>query len=91
MLECALEHVGDDLHVAVAVSGEALARRDAIVVDHAQRAEPHVRGIVILAERERVSAVEPVDLRAAARGGGSDDDAHAKSEPPSTFTSAPVM
>ena len=54
VLERALEHVGDDLHVAVRVGAEPAARRDAIFVDHAQRAEAHVRRIVVVGERERV-------------------------------------
>ena len=33
--ELTVEHVGDDLHVAVAVGAEALPGRDAVVVDHA--------------------------------------------------------
>ena len=42
VLERAVEHVGDDLHVAVAVRAEAGARLHAVFVDHAQRAEAHV-------------------------------------------------
>ena len=37
--ELAFEHVADDLHVAMPVGAEALARRDAIFVEHAQRPE----------------------------------------------------
>ena len=40
-----VEHVADDLHVAVAVRREAAARGDAILVDHAQRAEAHRVGL----------------------------------------------
>ena len=62
MLERALQHIGDDLHVAVGVRRKSRAGRDAVVVDDAQRAEPHVVGIVIVAEREGVAAVEPVQF-----------------------------
>ena len=34
----AIENDGDDLHVAMAVGREAFARRDDVLVDHAQRA-----------------------------------------------------
>ena len=62
----AVEHVGDDLHIAVRVGGEAGARRDAVVIDHAQRLEAHVGRVAIAAERERVPAVEPAPVGAAA-------------------------
>ena len=42
MGERAIEHVGDDLHVAMRVGGKTGARRDAVVIDDAQRAESHV-------------------------------------------------
>ena len=74
MLERALEHVGDDLHVAVRVRAEAAAGRDAVVVDDAQRAEPHVRRVVVVAEGERVPAVEPTDARAPALGAATNLD-----------------
>ncbi len=45
-------HVGDDFHVAVWVHAEAAAGKDDVVVDHAQRAEAHPVGIVVIAERE---------------------------------------
>src|SRR5262245_61607747 len=62
MLEPALEHVRDDLHVAMRMPPETLAGRHAILVDHAQRAEPHVLRIVVIRERKRVPAVEPAML-----------------------------
>ena len=42
------EHVGDDLHVAVAVRAETGARRDAVLVDDAQVADAHVARVVIV-------------------------------------------
>ena len=74
VLEPALEDVGEDLHVAVAVRPEAGSGRDAVVVDHAQAAEAHVPRVVVLAERERVAAVEPAPVGLAALGGRSDGD-----------------
>ena len=50
----------------VAVRAEALARLHAVFVDHAQRPEAHVARVVIVGERERVAAVEPAELGAAA-------------------------
>src|SRR5262249_53549332 len=65
VLEGAIEHVADDLHVAMAVGAEALAGRHAVLVDHAQRSEAHVFRVVVAAERKGVAAVEPAQLRAA--------------------------
>src|SRR5262245_52881533 len=59
VLQRAVEHVGDDLHVAVRMRTKPSARRDAVIVDHAQRAEAHVRRVVVLAEGKRVSTVQP--------------------------------
>ena len=42
--------------------GKPRARRDAVVVDHPQRAEAHVLGVVIVAERKGVAAVEPAEI-----------------------------
>ena len=66
MLQGAIEDIGDDLHVAVRMCGEPTARRDAIVVDHAKRPEAHVIGIVVVAERKAVLALEPAEIGFAA-------------------------
>src|SRR5688572_27735297 len=66
MCELAGEHVADDLHVAVTVRAEALAGRDAILVDHAQRAELDVVRIEVVGERERVIRLEPAVIGIAA-------------------------
>src|SRR5690348_11946927 len=50
--ERALEHVADDLHVAVAVRAEAAPGLHAILVDDAQRAEAHVPRIAGSGKRE---------------------------------------
>src|SRR5580765_1110283 len=48
VLQSTLEHVGDDLDVAVPVRAETLPGTDPILVDHPQRAEAHLLGIVIV-------------------------------------------
>src|SRR5207237_4329430 len=62
VLEGSLENVRQDFHVPMAVRAEALSGLDPVVVQHAQRAKAHVTGVVIVAERERVPAVEPAPL-----------------------------
>jgi hypothetical protein len=42
----------DDLHLPVGVEGEALARRDHVVVENAQRAETDVVRVVVVVEGE---------------------------------------
>ena len=71
VLERALEHVRQDLHVAMRVPPEAPAGRDPVLVDDPQRAEAHVSRIDVVGERESVPAVEPVGLGAAPLGGSS--------------------
>src|SRR6266576_2121695 len=49
----------DAVLVPVSVGAEPLSRADSIFVDHPQRAKPNVLRVVIVAERERVPAIEP--------------------------------
>ena len=58
----AVQHVADDLHVAMAVRAEAHAGLHAILVDDAQRSEGHVRGIVVIGKREAVPGIQPAVL-----------------------------
>ena len=58
----ALQHPGDDLHVAVRVGLEAGARVDDVVVVDQQQAVVGVARVVVLAERERVLGVEPAEV-----------------------------
>src|SRR3954451_5444822 len=44
------------------VHRKAISRSDAVIVDHAQRAESHVLRVVIFAKAEGVIRVEPVPL-----------------------------
>jgi hypothetical protein len=50
MAQRAVEHIGQDFHVAMRMGAEALAGRDAVLVQDAQSAEPHVAGVVVLGE-----------------------------------------
>src|SRR5690606_19046102 len=70
----ALEHVADDLHVAVAVRAETLARRHPVLVDHAQRAPVDVLGVLVTGEGKAVPRVQPAMVGVAAFGGGAGDD-----------------
>src|SRR4051812_44725667 len=74
MLQRALEHVRDDLHVAMRMPREAAACRHKVFIDHTQRAKSHVRRVAILAERKRVIAIEPVPPRAPALTAVADRD-----------------
>jgi hypothetical protein len=56
------------------VRGKPVARADAVVVEHPERTEAHVRRVVVLAEREAVAAVEPPKIRAATFRGGTTND-----------------
>src|SRR5437867_13074637 len=58
MLERALEHVADDLHVSVPVGRKPATGLNAVLVDDTECAEPHLLRIVILHEGTRVTGVE---------------------------------
>jgi hypothetical protein len=74
VFERTVEHVRDDLHVAMRVPAEALAGSDAIFIDDPQRAEAHVGGVVVVGEREGVVAVEPAVVGVAALAGSANGD-----------------
>ena len=63
VLQVALQGNGDDLHVVVRVRAETHARRHGIVVEHAQHAEVHALGVVVVREAEGVARVEPAVVR----------------------------
>ena len=67
--EPALEHPGDDLHVAVRVRLEARAGRHDVVVVHEEQPEVGVPRVVMRAEGEAVRAVEPAHVRGEPVGG----------------------
>jgi hypothetical protein len=62
MRKAALEHVGQNFHVAVGMRPEAPARLHSVLVDDAQAAEPHLRRVVIVGKGKGVLAVEPAML-----------------------------
>src|SRR5205823_9212134 len=66
--ERAFEHIGDDLHVAVAVRAEAATGLHAVLVDDAQHPVAHVLRVVVIGEGEAVVRVEPAVLGVAALG-----------------------
>src|SRR5206468_2631875 len=70
VLERALDHIGHDLHVTMAVRGKTASRRHPILVDHAQRAKTHVAGIEVLAEGKTMPAIQPGEAGLAALLGG---------------------
>ena len=59
MAKLSLENIRDDLHVAMAMRAETAAGLDAVVVNHAQRAEAHEVRVMKLIEGKRVTGVEP--------------------------------
>ena len=62
MLQRAFEHIGDDLHILMAVGVEAGTGLHPVLVDDPQRAEAHMGRVVIAAEGEAVMAVEPAEI-----------------------------
>src|SRR5437867_13123773 len=62
MLERALEHVTDDLHVSVPVGRKPTTGLNTVLVDDAERAEPHLVRVAILPEGKRVTGVEPAEI-----------------------------
>src|SRR5579872_4864033 len=55
----ALEHVADDLHIAVSVRAEALPRCHPILIDDPQGTEFDVRRIKVVGERKAVIRAQP--------------------------------
>src|SRR5208337_2233280 len=50
MLDRPLQHIRDDLHIAMRMSAESLPWRDVVIVDNAQHRKPVFLGIEIFAE-----------------------------------------
>src|SRR3954469_21017394 len=74
MRERTFQNVSDDLHVAVGVRTESIARRHVILVDHSEGPEAHMLRIVIIRERETVIGVQPAMIEVASFVGGSKCD-----------------
>jgi hypothetical protein len=64
--QLALQHIADDLHVAVPMGAEAGPRRDAVLIDDAQVAPAHVGRVVVAGEREAVVGLQPAVVGEAA-------------------------
>src|ERR1700678_313659 len=69
MRDAAREHVGDDLHLAMAVGAEAAAALDCVFVDDPQGAEAHELRIVVVGEGETEFGIEPAMVGVAAISG----------------------
>jgi hypothetical protein len=74
MAQRAAQHIGEYLHVAVAVRIEAGAGLHEILVDHAQRAKMHMGRIEIIGKRKTVPAFQPAVMRVTAFGGFAQGD-----------------
>src|SRR4026208_453216 len=72
MRELTLNHVRDDLHVAMPMGGKSLPWGDDVFVDDNQIAKSAVARIVIPIEGEGVTAIEPRGLADTALVGPSD-------------------
>src|SRR5262245_15540316 len=59
VLQGTLQDVREDFHVAVGVRAESSARLHTVLVYHAQRAEPHMPGVVVVGKRKRMIALQP--------------------------------
>jgi len=66
----AVAHIGDDLHVAMRMRVEAGARRNLVVVPHAQPAPAHARGVAIAGEGEMMARAQPAMVGTAQPGEG---------------------
>src|SRR3954454_18548713 len=74
MRQGSFQYVGNNFHVTMRVSRKASAGDNPIFVDDSEVAKAHVMRIVIVAEREGVTAVEPIKFGKASLGGSSDGD-----------------
>ena len=59
MLNSTFQHVGQNFHIFMRVSAEALPCFNHVVVNHAQRGEAHKVRIVIVGKRESMPGVQP--------------------------------
>jgi hypothetical protein len=74
MGECALEYVGNDLHVTVPVRAKAHTGLHDVFIDHAQAGKTHVLRIVIIGKRKAMPALKPAVMGVSAFAGFSDGD-----------------
>jgi hypothetical protein len=76
VLKGALQHVAEDLHIAMRVHGEVAAGGNVVLIDDAQGAEVHVLRVVVLRETEAEARVEPAVVGPAALAGFSKGKFH---------------
>lgn len=62
MFECSRAHVRDDLHIPMAMGFTASAGDHAVFIDPPKVTKSHILQVVIVTERESMSAVEPVNF-----------------------------
>ena len=75
MRELAVENVAEDLGIAVLVSREAIARRDAVFIEHAQTPEMLESVVEVVGEAEGVVCLQPAAVfGVAAFAGAAEDD-----------------
>jgi hypothetical protein len=74
MLQSARDHVRNDLHVSVGVRAKPLARAHPVLIDHEERLEAHMAGVVVAGEGEGVVGIEPAVIGVAPLFRFSDDD-----------------
>ena len=76
VLDRALEYVTEDFHVTMRVHREANPGRDDVLIDHAQRTEAHVGGVVVIGEAEGMPGAQPAVVGMAAFAGAADGQVH---------------
>ena len=59
VLDGAVDHITEDLHVAVRVSGESAARRNVVLIDHSQRTKAPMGRIIVIRKAKGVRRLEP--------------------------------
>src|SRR5437016_2832921 len=62
MFQGTLQHVSNDLHVAMRVHGKTVAVLDRVFIDHAQGVKSHEAGVIILIKRKGEMSVEPAEI-----------------------------
>ena len=70
--ESSFEDIAEDLHVAMGMGPKAVPGIDAIVVDHPERTEPRVRGVVVIGKGKGVMRFKPAMIGIAALVGSSE-------------------
>ena len=59
MLDCPIEHITHDFHVAVTVSTKAAPRCNTVFIDHPQGTELHMTRIMVVSKGKRMMAIKP--------------------------------